>query len=126
MYNSQCTKGLRSLVQATRIRTDSKHCTKPNRTLCDLLIENCELIKLSPLFIKEPTPFIEIQTHVLDMNPEHVFVIIRRTRVCVRNSPLRIIERQPVAMDAAGKVYILRVHKKTFVKQPRFHSRFCA
>ena len=27
------------------------------------------------------------------MNPEHVFIIIGRTRVCVRNSPLRIIER---------------------------------
>ena len=36
IHNSQCTKGLRSLVRTKRIRTDLSVCTKPYRTLCDL------------------------------------------------------------------------------------------
>ena len=60
------------------------------------------------------------------MNPEHVLVFIRGTRVCVRDRPCRIVERQPVPMDPAGEVDIFRVHKEPLVKQAGFHHRFRA
>ena len=50
------------------------------------------------------------------MNPEHVFIIIRGARMRVRDSPLRIIEREPVAMDSAREVDILGVHANSLFR----------
>jgi hypothetical protein len=69
------------------------------------------------LAIEEPTPFVEVLTHVSDMNPEHVFVFIGSLRVRMYDRPLRKIQRQPIAVDTPCEVDILGVHKKPLVKQ---------
>ena len=79
-------------------------------------------VKTPSLGVEEPTPFVEIAAHVLDMNPEHVLIVIGSVCVRMRNRPLRIIEREIIAMDGTRQVDVLRIHKIALVEQSRFHG----
>ena len=60
------------------------------------------------------------------MNPEHVSVFIRGSGVCVRDSPLRVIEGEPVAVDGAREVHVFGVHEIPFVEESCFYCRLRA
>ena len=57
------------------------------------------------------------------MNPKHVSVFEGGFLMRVDDGPLRVIEGEIVAVNAAREVNILGVHEEPFVEESRFHRR---
>ena len=79
------------------------------------------MVEAAALGVEEPTVFVEITTHVSDVNSEHVFIIIGSARVGMRDGPFGIIEREPIAMDGSGEVDVLGIHEVALVEESCFY-----
>ena len=75
------------------------------------LVEECAFL------VVEPTPFVEVSTHVDDVNPQHLQGFVGCFFMIVDNGGMREEDRQIVAMDAACEVHIFGVHKESFVEE---------
>ena len=76
--------------------------------------------------VAEPTPFIEVSTHVDDVNPQYLQRLVGRFFMIMDDCSMREENRQIVAMDAASEVHILGVHKESFVEESRLLHRLRA
>ena len=75
------------------------------------LVEECAFL------VAEPTPFIEVSTHVDDVNPQHLQRLVGRFFMIMDDGGMWEENRQIVAMDAASEIHILGVHEETFVEE---------
>lgn len=75
------------------------------------LVEECAFL------VAEPTPFIEVSTHVDDVNPQHLQRLVGRFFMIMDDGGMWEENRQIVAMDAASEVHILGVHEESFVEE---------
>lgn len=81
------------------------------------LVEECAFL------VAEPTPFVEVSTHVDDVNPQHLQRLVGRFFMIMDNGGMWEENRQIVAMDAASEVHILGIHKESFVEEPSLPYR---
>lgn len=84
------------------------------------LVEECALL------VAEPTPFIEVSTHIDYVNPQHLQRFVGRFFMIVNDGGIRKEYRQIVAMDSACKVHIFRIHEESFVEKSCLLHRLCA
>mgnify|MGYP003484477156 CR=1 FL=1 len=81
------------------------------------LVEECAFL------VAEPTPFIEVSTHIDHVNPQHLQRFIGRLLMIMDDSGMRKIDCEIVAMDATSEVHILRIHKETLIEDSGLLNR---
>ena len=75
------------------------------------------LVEEFALLVAEPTPFIEVSTHIDYVNPQHLQRFVGGLCVVMDNGGMWEIDGEVIAMNTASKVHILWVHEESFVEK---------
>ena len=83
------------------------------------LVEECAFL------VAEPTPLIEISTHIDHMYPQHFQRFVGGLCVVMDNGGMWKIDGEVIAMNTASKIHIFGVHEETLIKKSCLLHRLC-